>query len=485
MKDYGLKRELGLGSAILVVVASMIGAGIFGNTGIIQAEVGSPVAVILLWILGGAIALSGAMCYAELATQMPHAGGEYLYIRTIFGRIPSFLTGWVSFLVGFSAPAASAALLSADYASEFFKIAMPGSSFDSIYADPLNRKIHGTVMILLFSFFHMQGVRKGGFVQNVLTVVKLVLVIVFAVVGITTAFLAGQHGEVISAFQGGSITTTGLGVGLLFVMFAYSGWNGATYLAGEIKDPEKNLPRSLLYGTGLIILLYFLLNLLYYMAVPVSVLSGKEAVAALAVSHLFGNQMAVFFNLAFFLMLLSSLSVSIMIGPRVYYAMARDKLFFQSAAKISPKYGTPVISIWIQAALAIIYVLSGKYDEILVYMGFALGIFPILTVAGLIRLRRRAPELKRPYKTPLYPYLPIFFMLFSISMLVTSFIGRPLESSIALGVVMAGIPVYFIWNRFVNLYGEEVTPDNVDVYDEEYHPEVVEDELKKVESALR
>lgn len=443
--DDGLKRDLGLWTAIFVVVASMIGAGIFGNTGIIQKEVGHPLIVMGLWFLGGMIALAGAMSYSELATMMPHAGGEYVYLKKIYGNIPSFLSGWVSFLVGFSAHAATAAILSSDYLYEFLRVVAPGSTITYAYEDSWVRKLHSISLIVIFSYFHMLSVKKGGAIQNALTFVKLVLVIVFTTAGLGMAF----SGNGVIPSTGGFLTGTprieGMGVGLLYVMFAYSGWNGATYLAGEIKDPEKNLPRALFRGTLIITTLYLLMNVLYYMAVPSERLSGEPAVAALASDYLFGNNVTMFFNLAFFMMLLSSLSVSIMIGPRVYYAMAKDNLFFSIAGKLSKRNGTPIYSIAIQGLLAIIYVLVGSYEQILIFLEFAISIFPVFTVYGLIKLRREQPELRRPYQTPLFPIIPIFFIFFILITMVTAFLGRPQESASAIFIVLLGIPAYYLW----------------------------------------
>jgi len=444
MEQTGLKRELGLPTAVLVVIASMIGAGIFGNTGFIQEEVGHPWVVIILWLLGGLIALSGALCYAELASIMPHAGGEYVYLKNTFGLLPSFLTGWVSFIVGFSAPAASSALLACDYLNEFLKQFAPDSTVSLLLVSELNKKVFASLLVIFFGVFHMTGVKKGGAMQNLLTTVKIVLVLFFIVAGFAMVFNGGGVG--LENFRNPpDVKPTGLGVGLLFVMFAYSGWNGATYLAEEIRDPERNLPRALFRGTLFTMVMYLLINLLYYFAVPVQGLSGEGAVAAITAENLFGKKASLFFNLSFMVMLLSSISVALMIGPRVYYAMAKDHLFFRVAGSVHGKYGTPFTSIIFQILLSIIYIASGQYDQILTYMGFALSFFPILTVLSLFQLRKRVPANERPYHTPFFPLLPLFFAFFSILIMITSYIGRPKESSIAFLVVLIGVPVYYVW----------------------------------------
>lgn len=447
-----LKRDLGLRSATLVVISSMVGAGIFGNTGIIQAEVGNPLMVLFLWFLGGVIALAGALSYAELSTMMPRAGGDYLYLKRSFGLLPSFLTGWVSFLVGFAAPVASAALLASEYTYEFLQVVQAGSSVTRIFGNEMVRKFFAVFLVLSFSLLHALGVRKGSMVQNMLSGLKLTLMIAFAIGGLVVSFL--NPGIDFSERLIGPdhpMNLSGIGVGLLFVMFAYSGWNGATYLAEEIKDPGKNLPKALIRGTLLTVFLYLAINVVYYLAIPRGMMEGEEAVAALAATYLFGNNITVFFHLAFGIMLLSTISVSLMIGPRVYFAMARDNLFFDMAARIHPGTGTPVGSIMVQAFLAVFYIFTGKYDEIMAYMGFALSLFPVLTVYSVIHLRRTEPDAKRPYKMPFYPFLPIFFIIFSIVIIITSFVGRPTESVIALVVVLSGIPVFYLWRKWKSL----------------------------------
>ncbi|MFN3604199.1 MAG: APC family permease [Leptonema sp. (in: bacteria)] len=444
-----LKRELGLWTAMLIVMASMIGSGIFGNTGIIQSSVQNSYTVLLLWIIGGIIAIAGALSYAELSTLMPHAGGEYVYLKNIFGLLPSFLTGWVSFIVAFSAPSASAGLLSGEYLHKAFLTIFPEHHFTLFLSTESGKKIIGTIIIIFFTIVHLLEVKKGSFIQNVLTILKVGLILVFLIYGF---WITLQKPE-ISFFHNLKTTPvnwSGIGLGLLFVMFAYSGWNGASYLAEEIKNPEKNLPKALIGGTLFVMLLYFLLNLLYYWSTPASELEGKEAVAAISASKLFGNQISTFFNFGFFIILLSTISATIMIGPRVYYAMARDNLFFKFVAYIHPNFGTPIYSFIIQGVLAIIYIWSGTYEQILTYMGFALSIFPVLSVIGLIYLRYKHPHIKSPYQTPFYPFFPLVFIFFSIFTMIVSFIGRPFECTIAIIAVLAGIPFYLFWIKIIH-----------------------------------
>lgn len=444
--SHALRRQLGFWSATIIVIANMIGSGIFGNTGFIQEHVGAPWVVLLLWLAGGLMALSGALCYAELSTIYPHAGGEYVYLKNIFGGLPSFLTGWISLLVGFAAPAAAAALLSGVYASDFVKVVAPDSWAAGFLQDTGNRKWLACILVVLFGVFHSFGVRQGSAVQNFLTVSKLIVILLFAAGGLIMVHHTPlqTHQE---AFFTGELRWKGLGVGFMFVMFAYSGWNAASYLAEEIRDPVRNLPRSLVAGTVITLIIYLVMNYVYYMAVPAAQLSGKDDPAARAAANMFGAGMNQVFHAAFSFMLLSTLSASIMIGPRVYYAMARDGLFFSFAARISES-GVPILSLVLQCGISLLYILLGTYEDIQTYMGFSLSIFPVLTVMGLMLHRMRFPHMKRAYRSPWFPLLPLFFIGLSALIVLTSYLDRPHEGNFALSVVLAGVPMFYLWLRF-------------------------------------
>jgi len=483
-----LVRQLGPATAGLVVVASMIGTGIFGNTGKIQADVGDPGFVMLLWFVGGIFALAGALCYAELAALMPHAGGEYVYIKNIFGRLWSFVSGWVSFLVGFAAPAAGAAILSAEYLAELFVSIDPASPTAVFFGDPIYRKVYAGLLILVFSGVHIYGVESGSRIQNALTVIKLMIVGVFLAAGFAIlgaelfssgglfaqGFTAPESGmqpvptsaDTLAAGSGlaSSLPSwSALAIGLLWVSYAYSGWNGATYLAEEIRNPERNLPRALALSTVFTMVLFLLLNALYFLAAPAEELAGKHTVAAIAALHLFGAEISVLFNAAFCLILLSSISAYVMIGPRVYFAMARDNLFFSYAKQVHPKFGTPVASIICQATLSLLYIFTGTYDSIMTFMGFGLLLFPLLAVIGLIVHRLRYPDADRPYRSPFFPALPIVFIVFSLFIMVGSFLQDPIYCFWALGIALAGIPVYFLWTwahrRWLENRAPAIVPD--------------------------
>lgn len=426
-----LHRTYGLFTATSVVIANIIGTGIFTTTGLILERLESGWLVLACWLLGGLIALCGALSYAELATIMPQPGGEYLYLRRIYGPLPAFLSGWTSFFVGFSAPTAAAGVAVAYY------LQAAGVLGDGDWV----RKSTALALVLLFTLLHYGSLTWGAGIQNVLTALKIVLI-----VGLVTAGFLWGSGSFRFASAESAFWTAGrwsnLGSSMLLVMFAYSGWNASVYLAGEVKKPESLLPRSLLLGTVTVMILYFLLNLLFFYAAPIDSLKGVIPVAEAATATLFGEGAAPMLSVAIALALLSSLSAYILVGPRVYYAMARDGVFFRFAAQIHPRFRTPAYSIAAQGACAGVMILTGTFEQLLLYIGFALGIFPWLTVAGVILLRRRKPELDRPYRVWGYPLIPGLYLFCSSWILAVAFVNSPVPSLLALLTVAAGIPAY-------------------------------------------
>jgi APA family basic amino acid/polyamine antiporter len=445
MAQDELKRTLGLFPATNIVIANIIGAGIFTTSGLLMADLGSPVLLIILWAAGGIIAICGALSYGELGANMPEAGGEYMFLSRIFHPLLGFLSGWVSFIVGFSAPIAASALGFGDY----FIRAFPGLSewiTENTFLGPGGSgKLFAVIVVLAFTLIHSRGISFGSKVQNILTLLKVLLV-----AGLIVAGLAFGKGNV-ENFRAANTLDSGLagwktiGLSLMWIMFAYSGWNASTYIGSEIKKPKLNLPGSLLIGTGLVIILYLLLNAVFVYAIPPGEMKGVISVGGLAMGKLFGPGAETVFSLLIAFALFSSLSAYIIIGPRVYYSMSRDGLFFKAVAKIHEKYKVPVYSIYLQSLIAIIFILTGTFDQILTYMGFSLGIFPLLTIAGSFRIRRTG---KIHTRIPGFPVPQLVYMAAGIIMLVLSFMERPVESSIALLTVTAGIPAYIMFRKY-------------------------------------
>jgi APA family basic amino acid/polyamine antiporter len=433
-----LARKLGLFPATNIVVANMVGAGIFTTSGLLMQELGDPGLMVLLWIAGGVLALSGALCYGELAAAMPKAGGEYAYLAELFHPLLGFLTGWVSFFVGFSAPLAAASLGFSEYVGRAMPQFMDGA--DAVFA----RKAVAVGIITALAAVHLRGVDFGARVQNVLTVGKVVLIVGLIAVGF--ALGSGTLEDLVrpEVGAGSPASWKSIGLSLMWIMFAYSGWNASAYVGSEIRDPQRILPRSLILGTGIVILLYAGLNLLFVYAASPEELRGVIAVGGLAASRLFGPTAETVISGLIAFALLSSISAMIMLGPRVYYAMAQDGHFFSAVADVHPVTQVPSTSIVLQCLIAGVMVMSGTFDQILTYMGFCLGIFPIVAVIGLFKLRRAGPG---PYRMPAFPLPPLLFALASVLILVLAYLERPMESSIAIATVGIGIPFYFLFRR--------------------------------------
>ncbi len=390
-----LKRQLGLPTAVLVVVASMIGTGIFITTGEILGMTHNAFLILILWGVALLVAVTGALCYAELATMWPHVGGEYVYLKKTFGMLPAFLTGWISLIIGFTACVAITSITVVEYLQQFFNGIMGGTSAMSvILANPWNKRIMAALIIVFFGGIHMMGVRKGSAVQNVLTVFKMIIIMAMVGFGFYMADWS-QVGRLTAVYPDATGSTTGgipvMGLSLLIIMFSFAGWNGASYLSGEIKNPSRNLPRAMIWGTVVTSVLYLLLNVVFLLSASGPELMNQKAVGAVAARSLFGPGVSGFFTLAIALILLSSISVEIMIGPRVYYAMAKDRMLFQVLGSVSERFQTPTFAILLQVVLSVFYVFIGNTTLLMEYMGFALGIFPVLTVIGLMYLQAKTP----------------------------------------------------------------------------------------------
>lgn len=449
MPSSQLKREIGLFSAIAVVVANMVGTGIFTTSGFVLEEVGSASALLLGWAIGGAFALCGALCYGEWGARYPQAGGEYIYLREAFGRPVAFLSGWISLTVGFSAPIAASAMALAVYL-----FAATGAGGDaghvvacfgilSITWSPTTGL--AIVVVVLLSFLHAHSLRLGSHVQNLLTALKILLIVVFVVAGLTAPRTAGDPLD--GPPTVGSLLDGNLAVGLIFISFAYSGWNAAAYLGGEIRHPSRTLPLAMITGTGIVTVLYLLLNLVYVHALPAEEMRGVMEVAAVAGRRLFGPGIGRWINGAIALGLLSVLSAMILAGPRVYYAMSRDGLFFPLFAMVSSTRHTPTAAIGLQAAIAIVMIVTATYDKLLVYIGFTLSLFAMLTVIGLVRLRWRESDITPLYRTWGYPLTPLLFILGNLWIVIFSVLRRPAPALWGLATIAAGLCLYLYFTR--------------------------------------
>lgn len=440
-KNSQVKREIGVVTATSIVVANMIGAGIFTTSGLMAAQLPGPGWVLFCWLLGGLIALAGALCYAELATRMPEEGGEYTYLKKLYHPALGFLTGWTSFIVGFSAPIAGSALGFSEYIFAGLDIQSPVMGTVPVV---FFKKSMAIAIILIFTTVHYMGLRLGSRIQNVLTFLKILIVMGLASVGL---ILGGTQGTSLTFQIGGSSTGVAFGTAMMFVMFSYSGWNASAYIAGEVKRPRKTLPLSLVGGTLIVIILYIAINLFIFHAVPYSVLQGTVTVVEEASVRAFGDWMGNLMGLLIGLALLSSMSAFILIGPRVYYAMARDRLFFSFASRVHPKTRVPGRSILIQGTLAVVMVIVGSIEQLFVYLGFALNIFPWLAIAGLVIARRKHVGDDSAVKVWGYPLVPVFYLVSSLILMIFNTVNRPQESTAAILTVVLGFICYLFWAK--------------------------------------
>ena len=433
-----LERKLGLFPLTNIVIANMIGAGIFTTSGLLMSNLGNPILMLLLWLVGGVVALCGALAYGKLGAAIPRAGGEYVFLSRLYHPLLGFLSGWTSLIVGFSAPIAASAI----GFSEYFIRACP---LVTLGEDPtLVKRIFAIAVILLFTGIHMRGIELSARIQNVLTVLKVALIACLILGGILLGSGNVHHfaeGGTFSFSFGGWKT---LGLSLMWIMFAYSGWNASTYIGSEIRNPKKTLPSSLFLGTGVVMLLYICLNIVFVYALPPEEMKGVISIGGLAVGKLFGPSAETIFSLLISFALFSSLSAFIILGPRVYYAMARDQLFFRELAQVHPKFGAPARSIVLQGAISAVMVLSGTFDQILTVMGFALGIFPLFAVAGVFRLQSCGTT-STIFSG--YPWASAIYLATGVCILFLAFFQRPAESSIAILSVLSGVPVYFYFRK--------------------------------------
>ena len=445
-----LKRRLGPLDGAAIVVSNVIGSGIFfvpmliAGLGMVSTGTG----MLAAWAFGGLLAFAGAMAYAELATLRPHAGGEYVYLREAYGPVAAFMTGWTSFVAGFSGAIAATAVALAAFIGRFFPAAADTTALLTIPIPmvPLvvsKQALVAILAIVMLSIVHFHA--NGRIVHNLLASAKVSLLLVFIAIG-----LGWGNGsfENISVAQPVQNPLTGWILALVPIMFAYSGWNAAAYVAEEIKDPGRNVPLALGLGTLAVVAIYLALNVLYLYAMPISDI-GKlfpnatltDAVAERLFGNVAGNLLAVFTIVS----MAASISAMVLAGPRVYYAMARDHVFLESAGRVHEKYRTPVFSITAQATWASLLVLCGTLSTLVSYTAFSVVLFAGIAVSALFVLRRREPTAERPFKALGYPLAPGFFVIACAAMVVAEIRRDPNTSLAGIAVILAGLPLYFLF----------------------------------------
>jgi APA family basic amino acid/polyamine antiporter len=491
-------RKLGLSITAAIVIANMIGTGVFNTTGFQAKALHDPKTILLAWVIGGVIALCGAAAYAELGSMMPRAGGEYVYLREAYHPAVGFMSGWVSLTAGFSAPIAVAALFFARYVGKVFPALAAGAPWASLDLGLFTIRIGlgqviATCLIAAVTFLHSFDTKIGGWVQAGFTAAKVLLIVLF----IGGGLLVGTGDWSNLATQGGgfsNIPTESFAMALMYVSFAYSGWNAAAYIASDVRQPEKTLPRALLLGTGLVMALYVLLNLVFLYAVPSATLAGPPwcphdvskavleqlikagtcsnspagvfEVGDAAARSLFGNNVGQLVSSVIALALVSSVSAMVMAGPRVYSAMAANRALPKRLAD-HDAHGVPVTAVVTQGVLACVFVYVGDADVLIRFVGFTLAIFAGLTVAAVFVLRARG--LRGAYQTFGYPITPIIFIVTSAWIAFAQIRANPFESAMVAVVLAIGAVVYFFAS-----HGKPPIPNENDPIDTPPGPNVPE-----------
>jgi APA family basic amino acid/polyamine antiporter len=415
-------------TAVSLAVADMIGIGVFTSLGFQVASLPSAFSVIMLWVVGGIAALCGALCYAELATMFPRSGGEYNFLSRSIHPAIGFLAGWISATVGFAAPIALAAMAFGSYFSGVF----PG-------APPL---VLGLAVVWLASIVHLLGIRQGSQFQNISTFIKLGLIIGLIIAGI----VIGRPQPISfmpSAQDFSLIGSAPFAIGLVFVLYSYSGWNAATYIAGEVQEPHKTLPRSLILSLLIVVSLYVALNAVFLYTTPMSLMAGQIDVALVAGKHIFGEQGGRLVGALICVGLISAISAMTWIGPRVTMTMGEDLPLLGIFSKRTAN-GVPAVAILTQLAVVNVLLFTQSFEAVLEYVQFSLTFCSFLTVLGLIVLRITRPDLPRPYRTWGYPVTPLVFLAITLFTMYYLLTERPAESLAGLATMSAGLLVYFL-----------------------------------------
>lgn len=449
-----LERQMGVFDSVMLIAGSTIGVGIFVTTGFVAQEVTAPGLVLLIWFLGGLLALAGALSCAELSTMFPRAGGDYVYLREAYGPLLGFLSGWASFFVTFSGSVASLALGFTSYVSFYFPFLNPAKSLWSFEvlgqtASFSLAQIGAAALILFFSGVQILGVRQGSNLQNVLSISKIGALI--AIVLLAAILGDGKLAHFSPFIAPDGTPWSALGVAFIPVLFTYGGWNAIVYLAAEVKNPADSLPRALLSANLLITILYVTVNAAFIFGAPIERMQGTIKAAEIATSALFGYETAAWLNAIIAVSILGALNAVIMTGPRIYYAMARDRLFFRTLSGVHPRFRTPARAIGLQALWACALVLTGTFATLLTYVSVIIAVFSALTVAAVAVLRVRQPKTLRPFRMFACPWIAGLFVLAHIAIGIATLRERPLETFWGAIIVVVGIPAYFFWKNSLNL----------------------------------
>lgn len=419
-------NKINLFTASSIVIANMIGTGVFTSLGFQVLDIQSVFVLLMLWVVGGVIALCGALTYGELGAALSRSGGEYNFLSRIYHPALGFAGGWVSATVGFAAPTALAAMALGKYTTAVFPV--------------VDKTLIAVVVLGMVTWIHASSLRLGSQFQNIFTLIKLLLVVFF----IGAAAFADTTQPISLLPQPGDwrqLFSPAFAVSLIYVSYAYTGWNAAAYITGEMDNPQRNLPRALFRGTLAVMLLYVLLNFSFLLTSPIPDLAGQEEVGYIAAVHIFGQLGGSIMGIIISLLLISTVSAMVLAGPRVLMVIGQDFGLFRFLAVTKPN-GVPARAIYFQSAISLVFILTGSFERVLVFAGFVLAVVTFLTVMGIFILRRNAPDLPRPYKTWGYPVTPLLFLVLVGWTLGFLLVNKPLESLAGLAIIAAGLAAY-------------------------------------------
>lgn len=428
-----LKKSLGLVDATMLVVSSVIGVGIFFTPGAVAAALPNRGWFFAAWLVGGLLSLAGALANAELGAMFPRAGGDYVYLREAYHPVAGFLVGWLSFFVIYAGTVATLAVGFADGVASFFPI------------HPLGKAALAGGVVVLTSVVNAMGVRVGAMINNVTALLK---VLALAAIVIAGPLVLGHMAAPVAPSETPPPATLSFGAALSPVLFTYLGWNASVYVASEIRDVERTLPKSLFLGLGICTAIYLLVNATYATALPMSRLAGEGAVGKATATALFGAKGGTFLSLLILGSVLGALNANTLVGPRIAYAMAKDGLLFKIASRVHAPSGTPRVAIAVQGATALTLVFVFRsFLKVLDYTTFAIVLATLADTLALYMLRFRQPKRVRPYKAWGYPVVPFLYVIANLGIAIAMAVGRPLECAIGVGILLSGLPFYWAFTR--------------------------------------
>jgi APA family basic amino acid/polyamine antiporter len=443
----GLVRALGAWDGALITIGAVVGTGIFLTTSDMARALPHPGLILLVWLVGGLLALAGALTYAELGVLFPSAGGIYDFLKEAYGPLWGFLYGWASFFVIMSGGIAALSVGFGEYLGSFFPFLSTSHVLVSAPIGPWRWTLNGGQLagvgaILVLTVVNQLGVKEGAWVQNGLTVLKLGGIAVFLV-----AALAWPSPLPVASGTVPPHALTGFGVAMIAALWTYDGWYGLTFSAGEMKNPGRNLPIGIILGTASVAALYVLVNLVYVRTLSIEEMASHPRVAEAVAAALMGPMGARLLSAVVVISAFGCVSATILYSSRIYQPMAADGVFFRSLAVIHPRYRTPLRSLWAQSAWAMVLTVSGTYEQLFTYVVFAALLFHVATGAAVFVLRRTRPDAPRPYRVWGYPVIPVLFILSSLLLVQNTLFEKPRESFLGLILVALGVPAYLYWRR--------------------------------------